>query len=167
MTANELIAAIAERFNLKGLELNEQRLAAIAIGDMCINFEEDEEAEWFYVHGEVMANASSLPKEKLLSLLKANHLFNDLPNATFGISRDDALELFLRVQIAEGLMEDDWIAMFLSFLSSLKEWRVKLGTDEDDGSSEVDEPSGLEAGLSSGAKEEEENPFGFSGGIRV
>ena len=167
MTANELIAEIAERFNLKGLELNEQRLAAMAIGDMRINFEEDDEAEWFYVHGEVMANASTLPKEKLLSLLKANHLFNDLPNATFGISRDDALELFMRVQTADGLTGDDWIAMFLSFLTSLREWRIKLGTDEDDGSSVDEELRGLEAGLASGTKEEEENPFGYSGGIRV
>ena len=167
MTADRLIAVVSEALNLEGLALNEQRLAAIRVGDMTVTFEEDEDAKWLYVHGEVVDNASALPKEKLLSLLKANHLFNDLPNAIFGISRDDALELFLRVQIAEGLMEDDWIAMFLSFLSSLKEWRVKLGTDEDDGSSEVDEPSGLEAGLSSGAKEEEENPFGFSGGIRV
>jgi hypothetical protein len=167
MTANELIAEISQRLNLGGLELNEQRLAAIAIGDMRINFEEDEEAEWFYVHGEVMENASSLPKEKLVSLLKANHLFNDLPNATFGISRDDALELFMRVQIAEGLMGDDWIAMFLSFLTSLREWRIKLGTDENDGSSADEEPRGLEAGLASGAKEEEEIPFGSSSGIRV
>ena len=167
MTANELIAEISQRLNLGGLELNEQRLAAIAIGDMRINFEEDEEAEWFYVHGEVMANASSLPKEKLLSLLKANHLFNDLPNATFGISRDDALELFMRVQIAEGLMGDDWIAMFLSFLTSLREWRIKLGTDGDDGSSQTEEPRGLESGLASEAKDDEEIPFGFSAGIRV
>ena len=71
---------------------------------------------WLYVHGEVVKDAWSLPKERILLLLKAHYLFNDVPNASFGISRDDALELFMRVPLIDGLTADDWMAMFLSFL---------------------------------------------------
>ena len=66
-----------------------------------------------YVYGEVVKNASAHPKERLLALLKANLLFNDIPDASFGISRDDALELFMRVQFVDGL-KDDFFRNFIS-----------------------------------------------------
>lgn len=167
MTADRLIAVVSEALNLEGLALNEQRLAAIHVGDMTVTFEEDEDAKWLYVHGEVVDNASALPKEKLLSLLKAHHLFNDVSDASFGISRDDALELFLRVQIVDGLKDDDWAAMFLSFLVSLKEWRTEFGAGSGD---EVPEEENQRAGETIEPPEstvDAEGPFGFLGGIRI
>ena len=167
MTADRLIAVVSEALNLEGLALNEQRLAAIHVGDMTVTFEEDEDAKWLYVHGEVVDNASALPKEKLLSLLKAHHLFNDVSDASFGISRDDVLELFLRVQIVDGLKDDDWAAMFLSFLVSLKEWRTEFGAGSGD---EVPEEENQRAGETIEPPEstvDAEGPFGFLGGIRI
>ena len=127
MKADKLIAVLSEKLNLEGFALNEQRLASIYVDDMLVDFEEGEDAAWLYVHGEVVKNASALPKERLISLLKAHHLFNEVSDASFGISRDDALELFMRVQLVDGLKDDDWATMFLSFLVSLKEWRTELG----------------------------------------
>ena len=165
MKADKLIAVISEKLNLEGFALNEHRLAAIHVGDMIVNFEEDEDASWLYVYGEVVKNASALPKEKLLAILKANHLFNDIPDASLGVSRDDVLELFMRVQLVDGLKDDDWATMFLSFLVSLREWRNEFGAGErDEGSQEelehVEET--IEAPESA-----DEGRFGFLGGIRV
>ena len=167
MTADRFIAVVSEALNLEGLALNEQRLAAIHVGDMTVTFEEDEDAKWLYVHGEVVDNASALPKEKLLSLLKAHHLFNDVSDASFGISRDDALELFLRVQLVDGLKDDDWATMFLSFLVSLKEWRTEFGAGGcDDGPEEENRRVGKTAESPENTVRDE-SPFGFLGGIRV
>ncbi|MBO5940529.1 MAG: type III secretion system chaperone [Kiritimatiellae bacterium] len=167
MTADDMMAVLARRLNIEGLALNEQRMASIYIGEMTINFEEDESSVWLYVHGEVAGYASLLPQERLLGLLKAHHLFNDLPNATLGISRDDALELFMRVQLVDGVTDEDWMAMFVSFAVSLNKWRAKFGAEGGDGSLQAEELHGIEAGLDSAAKDDEEIPFGFSGGIRV
>jgi hypothetical protein len=167
MTADRLIAVVSEALNLEGLALNEQRLAAIRVGDMTVTFEEDEDAKWLYVHGEVADNASALPKEKLLSLLKAHHLFNNVSDASFGVSRDDELELFMRVQLVEGVSNEDWTTMFLSFLVSLKEWRNEFGAGSGD---EVPEEESQRAGETVETPEgtaNAEGPFGFLGGIRI
>ena len=165
MKADKLIEIISGKLNVEGLTLNEHRLAAIHVDDMIVNFEEDEDAEWLYVYGEVVKNASALPKERLLSLLKANHLFNDIPDASFGISRDDALELFMRVQLVDGLKDDDWATMFLSFLVSLKEWRNEFGVRSGDKGSQ-EEPERVEETMEI-PESEDEGRFGFLGGIRV
>lgn len=167
MTADRLIAVVSEALNLEGLALNEQRLAAIRVGDMTVTFEEDEDAKWLYVHGEVADNASALPKEKLLSILKAHHLFNNVSDASFGVSRDDELELFMRVQLVEGVSNEDWTTMFLSFLVSLKEWRSEFGVGSGD---EVPEEENQRVGETIEPPEstvDAEGPFGFLGGIRI
>jgi hypothetical protein len=61
-----------------------------------------------------------------LKLLRAHNLFNDVPNATFGVSRSGALTLFMRVQLFDSLSDEVWMAMFLSFLASLRDWREAL-----------------------------------------
>ena len=158
MTADELIKVLSERLNVEGLSFGDQVVAGISVNDMAVDFEKDEDGIWLFVHGEVVKNASSLPKEKL---------FNDIPNASFGISRDNALELFMRVPLLDGLSADDWMAMFLSFLVSLKEWRSELGPrsvtmpDWDDLHGEESALS-PEEGVTGG-----ETSFGFLGGIRV
>ena len=167
MVADRLIEVVSEVLNLEGLALNEQRLAAIRIGDMTVTFEEDEDAKWLYVHATVVENASALPKEKLLSLLKAHNLFNNVSDASFGVSRDDELELFMRVQLVEGVNDEDWATMFLSFLVSLKEWRNEFGAGSGD---EVPEEESQRAGETVETPEgtaEAEGPFGFLGGIRI
>ena len=167
MVADRLIEVVSEVLNLEGLALNEQRLAAIRIGDMTVTFEEDEDAKWLYVHATVVENASALPKEKLLSLLKAHHLFNNVSDASFGVSRDDELELFMRVQLVDGVNDEDWATMFLSFLVSLKEWRNEFGAGSGD---EVPEEENQRAGETVETPEgtaEAEGPFGFLGGIRI
>ena len=167
MVADRLIEVVSEALNLEGLALNEQRLAAIRVGDMTVTFEEDEDAKWLYIHGEVVNNASALPKEKLLSLLKAHHLFNNVSDASFGVSRDDELELFMRVQLVDGVNDEDWATMFLSFLVSLKEWRNEFGAGSGD---EVPEEENQRAGETVETPEgtaEAERPFGFLGGIRI
>ena len=167
MTADRLIAVVSEALNLEGLALNEQRLAAIRVGDMTVTFEEDEDAKWLYVHGEVADNASALPKEKLLSLLKAHHLFNNVSDASFGVSRDDELELFMRVQLVEGVSNEDWTTMFLSFLVSLKEWRNEFGVGSGDEVPEEEIQRAEETVESPESKADAEGPFGFLGGIRI
>ena len=167
MKADKLIAVISEKLNLEGFALNEQRLAAIHVGDMTVNFEEDEDATWLYVHGEVVKNASALPKERLISLLKAHHLFNDVSDASFGISRDDTLELFMRVQLVDGLKDDDWATMFLSFLVSLKEWRTELGVGGGNEGPEEENQSVVKNTDLPESTVEDERPFDLLGGIRV
>ena len=167
MTADELIKVLSERLNVEGLSFGDQVVAGISVNDMAVDFEKDEDGIWLFIHGEVVKNASSLPKEKLISLFKAHHLFNDIPNASFGISRDNALELFMRVPLLDGLSADDWMAMFLSFLVSLKEWRSELGPGSvtmPDWDDLRGEESALppEEGVTGG-----ETSFGFLGGIRV
>ena len=167
MVADRLLEVVSEKLNIERLALNDRRLAAIRVGDMTVNFEEDEDAEWLYVHGEVAKNASALPKEKLLSLLKAHHLFNNVSDASFGVSRDDELELFMRVQLVEGVNDEDWATMFLSFLVSLKEWRNEFGAGSSD---EVPEEENQRAGETVESPEstaDAEGPFGFLGGIRI
>ena len=167
MVADRLLEVVSEKLNIERLALNDRRLAAIRVGDMTVNFEEDEDAEWLYVHGEVAKNASALPKEKLLSLLKAHHLFNGVSDASFGISRDDALELFMRVRLVDGVNEDDWATMFLSFLVSLKEWRTEFGAGGcNDGPEEENRCIGKTAEPPENTVRDE-GPFGFLGGIRV
>ena len=167
MTADELIKVLSERLNLEGLSFGDKLVAGISVNDMAVDFERDEDDTWLYVHGEVIKNASSLSKEKLLSLLKAHHLFNDVPNASFGISRDNALELFMRVPLMYGLTADDWMAMFFSFLVSLRDWRSEFGV----GGGAVPEQEELCSGQADLPQEESmaggEIPFGFSGAIRV
>ena len=167
MTADGLIEVVSEKLNIERLALNDRRLAAICVGDMTVNFEEDEDAEWLYVHGEVAKNASALPKEKLLSLLKAHHLFNGVSDASFGISRDDALELFMRVRLVDGVNEDDWATMFLSFLVSLKEWRTEFGAGGGDKGPEKGKQRTGETVDVPENTVRDEDPFGLFGGIRV
>ena len=167
MTADELIKVLSERLNVEGLSFGDQLVAGISVDDMAIDFEKDEDDAWLYVHGEVVKDAWSLPKERILSLLKAHHLFNDVPNASFGISRDDALELFMRVPLIDGLSADDWMAMFLSFLVSLKEWRAELGADAGAMQDQEDLHSGESALPPEEGMDGGETSFGFLGGIRV
>ena len=167
MTADELLKVVSERLNIEGLAFEGRQVAGITVNGMDVDFERDEYEMWLYVHGEVVKNALSLPKEKLVSLLKDHHLFNDVPNASFGISRDDALELFMRVPLMYGLTPDDWMAMFISFLVSLRDWRAKFGV----GGDAEPEQDGQNGGESVSPQEEStpvgEMPFGFSGAIRV
>lgn len=126
MKADELMDVVAARLNANGLQLNDQRVAGLSVGELEVNFEEDDEALWLYVYADVLADATTLSKNRLLELLQAHHLFNDVPNATFGVSRTGALTLFMRVRLLESLSDEEWMAMFLSFLVSLRDWRELL-----------------------------------------
>jgi hypothetical protein len=129
MTADDLMAVLAERLKVEGLSLNEQRVAGISVGDMQIGFEEDDEGVWLHVYADVVKDAAALSKECLLSLLRSHNLFNDVPNASFGVSRTGALTLFMRVHLLDSFTADVWMAMFLSFLVSLRDWRAKLAEE--------------------------------------
>ena len=74
MTADELIKVLSERLNLEGLSFGDKLVAGISVNDMAVDFERDEDDTWLYVHGEVIKNASSLSKEKLLSLLDTHEV---------------------------------------------------------------------------------------------
>ena len=126
MKADELIAVVARRLNVEAFELNEQRVAGLSVGELEVNFEESDEALWLYVYADVLADATTLSKKRLLELLSAHNLFNDVPNATFGVSRSGALTLFMRVPLSDSFSEEVWMAMFLSFLISLRDWREAL-----------------------------------------
>ena len=126
MKADELIAVVAKRLNVEAFGLNEQRVAGLSVGELEINFEEGDEALWLYVYADVLADATTLSKKRLLELLSAHNLFNDVPNATFGVSRSGALTLFMRVPLSDSFSEEVWMAMFLSFLISLRDWREAL-----------------------------------------
>ena len=126
MKADELIAVVAKRLNVEAFGLNEQRVAGLSVGELEVNFEESDEALWLYVYADVLADATTLSKKRLLELLSAHNLFNDVPNATFGVSRSGALTLFMRVPLSDSFSEEVWMAMFLSFLISLRDWREAL-----------------------------------------
>ena len=126
MIADELIAVVAERLNVADLKLNDQRVAGLSVGEFEVSFEEDDGALWLYVYADVIEDATALTKDQLLKLLRAHNLFNDVPNATFGVSRSGALTLFMRVQLFDSLSDEVWMAMFLSFLASLRDWREAL-----------------------------------------
>ena len=126
MKADELMDIVAARLNVAGLKLNDQRVAGLTVGELEVSFEEDDEGLWLHVYADVLDDASRLSKERLLELLRAHHLFNDVPNATFGVSRTGALTLFMRVQLQASLSAEVWMAMFLSFLVSLRDWREAL-----------------------------------------
>ena len=132
MIADELIAVVAERLNVADLKLNEQRVAGLSVGEFEVNFEEDDEALWLYVYADVIEDAAALTKDQLLKLLRAHNLFNDVPNATFGVSRSGALTLFMRVPLSDSFSEEVWVAMFLSFLVSLRDWREALISETKD-----------------------------------
>ena len=69
--------------------------------------------------------------------------------------------------IVDGLKDDDWATMFLSFLVSLKEWRTEFGAGSGD---EVPEEENQRAGETIEPPEstvDAEGPFGFLGGIRI
>ena len=151
MIADELIAVVAERLNVADLKLNDQRVAGLSVGEFEVNFEEDDEALWLYVYADVIEDATALTKDQLLKLLRAHNLFNDVPNATFGVSRSGALTLFMRVQLFDSLSDEVWMAMFLSFLASLRDWREALVSGAKD---EAESPM-LEA-VHSVVEEEEE-----------
>ena len=139
MVADDLIAVLAERLKATRLKLNDQRIAALSIGELEVNFEEDDDRLWLYVYADVIEDATTLSKSRLLELLRAHNLFNDVPNATFGVSRTGALTLFMRVQLLETLSPEVWMAMFLSFLVSLRDWREALAV-EGEGESPVVTP---------------------------
>ena len=126
MIADELIAVVAERLNVADLKLSDQRVAGLSVGEFEVNFEEDDEALSLHVYADVIEDATALTKDQLLKLLRAHNLFNDVPNATFGVSRSGALTLFMRVQLFDSLSDEVWMAMFLSFLASLRDWREAL-----------------------------------------
>ena len=151
MIADELIAVVAERLNVADLKLNDQRVAGLSVGEFEVNFEEDDEALWLYVYADVIEDATALTKDQLLKLLRAHNLFNDVPNATFGVSRSGALTLFMRVQLFDSLSDEVWMAMFLSFLASLRDWREALVSGAKD---EAESPM-LEAFYSVVEEEEE------------
>ena len=132
MKADELIAVVAKRLNVEAFGLNEQRVAGLSVGELEINFEEGDEALWLYVYADVLADATALSKKRLLELLSAHNLFNDVPNATFGVSRSGALTLFMRVPLSDSFSEEVWMAMFLSFLISLRDWREALISEAKD-----------------------------------
>ena len=132
MKADELIAVVAKRLNVEAFGLNEQRVAGLSVGVLEINFEEGDEALWLYVYADVLADANTLSQKRLLELLSAHNLFNDVPNATFGVSRSGALTLFMRVPLSDSFSEEVWMAMFLSFLISLRDWREALISEAKD-----------------------------------
>ena len=99
MVADDLIAVLAERLKATRLKLNDQRITGLSIGELEVNFEEDDDRLWLYVYADVLDDATTLSKSRLLELLRAHNLFNDVPNATFGVSRTGALTLFMRVQL--------------------------------------------------------------------
>ena len=132
MVADDLIAVLAERLKATRLKLNDQRIAGLSIGELEVNFEEDDDRLWLYVYADVLDDATTLSKSRLLELLRAHNLFNDVPNATFGVSRTGALTLFMRVQLLETLSPEVWMAMFLSFLVSLRDWREALISETKD-----------------------------------
>ena len=132
MRADDLMNVLAARFNVAGLKLNDQRVAGLTVGELEVNFEEDDEALWLHVYADVIEDAATLSKKQLLELLSAHNLFNDVPNATFGVSRSGALTLFMRVPLSDSFSEEVWVAMFLSFLISLRDWREALISETKD-----------------------------------
>ena len=132
MIADELIAVVAERLNVADLKLSDQRVAGLSVGEFEVNFEEDDEALSLHVYADVIEDATALTKDQLLKLLRAHNLFNDVPNATFGVSRSGALTLFMRVPLSDSFSEEVWVAMFLSFLISLRDWREALISETKD-----------------------------------
>ena len=132
MRADYLMDVLAARLNVAGLKLNDQRVAGLTVGELEVNFEEDDEALWLHVYADVIEDAATLSKKQLLELLSAHNLFNDVPNATFGVSRSGALTLFMRVPLSDSFSEEVWVAMFLSFLISLRDWREALISETKD-----------------------------------
>ena len=132
MIADDLMDVLAARLNVAGLKLNDQRVAGLTVGELEVNFEEDDEALWLHVYADVIEDAATLLKKQLLELLSAHNLFNDVPNATFGVSRSGALTLFMRIPLSDSFPEEVWVAMFLSFLISLRDWREALISEAKD-----------------------------------
>ena len=163
MTADLLLAHLAERLGIDGLALNEQRVAGIFVGDMRVSFEEDDERMWLYVYADVVKDAAALSKDRLLSLMRAHNLFNGVPNASFGIARSGALTLFMRVHLLESLAPDVWMAMFISFLVALRDWRKELAQEG------AEPPDPEESAVENGVEERgvPDGRFGMLGGICV